>query len=147
MLLAEVGTYLAAQSTAVPFNTTLTRGTNLFEGELGPGAGTATDPVTQVAIVEYGGPPPEHTLGGETTRIEMARFQVRVRHATFATGRLLIQQISAALVAIGGNETLSGVKYLSIDALQSNPTQLPRDDNRRWHWTWNFEAMKEPSTS
>lgn len=147
MLLGEVGTYLAARSTAVPFNTTLTRGTNLFEGDMGPGSGAATDPIAQVALAEYGGPAPEHDLGAETTRIEFARFQVRVRHSVYATGRLLIQQIAAALVAIGGNETLSSVKYLTINALQSNPTQMPRDENRRWHWTWNFEAWKEPSTS
>lgn len=147
MLLVEVGTYLAAQSAAVPFNTTLTRGTNLYEGDMGPGAGTATDPIAQVALIEYGGPAPEHDLGQDTTRLEFARFQVLVRHATFATGRLLAQQITNALVAIGGRETLSGVAYLTINALQSNPTQLPRDDNRRWRWVWNFEAWKEVSAS
>ena len=144
MILAEVGVYLASQSSG--FNTTLTRGTNLFEGDLGPGAADATDPAAQVALFEYGGSAPEHNMGNETTRIEFARFQVMLRHTTFATGRLLMQQIANALIAVC-NENLTGVRYLSIDALQSNPTQLPRDDNRRWQWTWNFEAMKEVSAS
>lgn len=144
MLLAEVGTYVAARSIAVPFNTTLIRGGasgNLFEGEM------PESPIPCVALMEYGGPAPEHTLGGETTRLQQSRFQVDVRHTVFTTGRLLIEQIAAALVAIGGSETLSGVIYLTIDALQSNPTQMPRDGNRRWRWVWNFEATKEPSTS
>lgn len=141
MLLAEVGVYLAAQSASTPFTLTLTRGTNLFEGDLPP------DPVPAVALIEYPGPAPEHDLGGETSRLQWARFQVTVRHATFATGRLLIEQICAALVKIGGSETLSGCRYLAISALQSSPMQLPRDANKRWLWSWNFEALKTPSTS
>lgn len=146
MLLAEIGVYVAAQSIAVPFNTTLTRATNLFEGEMGPGVGSATDPIRQVALLEYGGPAPEPDMGNDRTRLEMARFQVMVRHDVYATGRLLIQQIANALAGVC-NESLTGVRYLSVTALQSNPTQLPRDANRRWLWTWNFEAMKEVSTS
>jgi hypothetical protein len=85
-------------------------------------------------------------MGTELVRIEYPRFQVMVRHSTFATGRLLLEQIKRALIAVG-NESLSGVRYLTIDALQSNPMQLPRDDNQAWRWTMNFQAMKEPSTT
>jgi hypothetical protein len=140
MLLAEVGVYLAAQSASVPFNTTLTRGTNLWEGDLSP------DPESGVALFEYPGEAPELDMGTELVRIEYPRFQVMVRHSTFATGRLLLEQIKRALIAVG-NESLSGVRYLTIDALQSNPMQLPRDDNQAWRWTMNFQAMKEPSTT
>lgn len=141
MLLAEVGAYLAAQSASVPFNTVLVRGTNLFEGDL------PETPVIVVGLFEYPGPAPEHDLGTDNTRLEYARFQVQVRHTTFATGRLLAQQICNALVAIGGRETLSGVAYLTIDALQSNPTQLERSPNKYWRWSWSFQATKEVSTS
>lgn len=140
MLLAEVGVYLAAQSASVPFNTMLTRGTNLWEGDISP------EPENGVALFEYPGEAPELDMGTELVRIEYPRFQVMVRHATFATGRLLLEQIKRALIAVG-NESLSGVRYLTIDALQSNPMQLPRDDNQAWRWTMNFQAMKEPSTS
>jgi hypothetical protein len=140
MLLAEIGVYLAAQSVSVPFNTTLVRAGNLFEGEL------PADPVVAIALVEYGGMPPELAMGAETVRLEQPRFQLKLRHTTFATGRLLIEQAKAALIAIG-NESLSGVRYLTVTALQSNPNQMPRDENRRWIWTMNFEAIKEPSAS
>lgn len=140
MLLPEVGVYLAARSIAVPFNTPLTRGGNLFEGDL------AGDVDTGVALIEYAGPPPEPKLGAGVTNIEMARFQLMVRHSTHATGRLLLQQIMNALVAVV-NQNLTGVYYLSIDALSSNPLTYPRDLQKRWLWSMNFEAMKEVSAS
>ena len=138
MLLDEVGTYLAAQSASTPFNTTLTRGSNLWEGDLAP------SPEAGVALFEYPGIAPELTMGAETVRIEYPRLQVLVRHSVFATGRTLMEQIRAALMRVG-NESLSSVRYLTIAPLQSNPMAMPRDDNQAWRWTMNFEAMKEPS--
>lgn len=140
MLLAEIGVYLAAQSVSAPFTATLVRATNLFEGVL------PASPASCVALIEYPGGAPEHTLGGQATRLEFARFQVNVRHALYATGRALCQEIAAALVKIGAPAaTLTGCRYLSVMALQSGPTPMPMTEAGQWHWTWNFEATKEPS--
>lgn len=144
MLLTDLTTYLASESTGVPYNTTLVAGTNLFAGEL-PSDPAGDRPVA-VALTEYPGREPEHDLGETTTRWEYPRFQLTVRATSHATGRLLAQQIKESLVAVV-NTTLSGVKYMNIDALQSAPLQMPRDENRRWIWVWNFEAGKSPSTS
>ena len=140
MLLSEIGAYLAGQSVSVPFNTTLVRATNLFEGEDPP------LPDVLVALLEYPGPDPEHDMGHGVTRVEFSRFQMIVRHTSFSTGRLLIQQCKESLVAVC-NQALTGVGYLTVDAVGSNPFSVPRDENRRWVWKWSFEAWKAPSVS
>jgi hypothetical protein len=120
-----------------------TFGTDLFAG------GLPSEPIECCALVEYGGEPPlrnqtdgaahQSAQGGERPR-----FQLMCRSADYETGRNLIQQMWADLDGIV-NETLSGIFYQRVAALQS-PFLLERDQNNRWIFIANFVATKEVET-
>lgn len=136
MLGAEVATYLATQG----FGTV---NTSLFYNFVPP------DPDTLMAVLEYGGEADEPTLGegGTLTRYEFLRFQLLVRgiRDDNDTVELRCIQGRAALVAIL-NTSLSGVRYIGIDAL-TPPAPLIIDGDFRAYWICNFRAIKAPSTS
>lgn len=105
--------------------------------ELGEG------PDDMIAIIEYPGSEPWRTKGsGDPT--EAPRFQVFVRcpGSQYAAGRQEIEDIYRELDGFSG--VLNGTAYSLIRALQS-PYQLPRDENGRWRFACNFEAIKARS--
>ena len=130
MLLDEIGNYLQINGVG-------TLGTDLFTGLL-PDA-----PDAAVAIIEYGGTAPTHTLGGGTAKYEQPRVQVVARATTYSAARSKIETIYKLLQAVS-NASLSSVRYLSIEAVQS-PFLLTRDENARAVLACNFQIVKELS--
>lgn len=133
MTLDEIGAYLAANISG----TTLTLGTNLFLGRL------PDSPDTAVALFETGGTLPDHTMGGASVpAFERARVQALTRAAGYANCRTLAQQVWTALEGVA-DESLSGVRYLRVTAVQS-PFPLERDTSDRVIMGQNFEVLKTP---
>ena len=130
MLLDEVGAYLQTHGIG-------TLGTDLFTGIM-PDA-----PDAAVALIEYGGVEPMHALGGGTAKIERPRLQVLARATTYSAARTKIEAAYKVLDALAG-ETLSGVRYLAVEALQS-PFFLRRDENNRVELIFNVQVHKELS--
>lgn len=135
-VLDELGTYLDVQAVVVRAGAART----LYEGAL---PDDAPDPVMAL-FLSGSWQMPEHDLGGETTRVEYPTVQMMVRGSDFATTRTLIKDGYAALVKIGGRETLSGIAYLAVEA-QQQPFVLDRDLNLRWRWVCNFRISKAAS--
>lgn len=130
MLVDEIGTRLAAQSVG-------TVGTNIFLGQM------PDTPDTCIAIMVYPGRSPILTLG-HGVQAERPRFQILSRSSTFTTAQNNIHKAFNALHF--GQLTISSVRYLSCDAVQS-PFELRRDENQRIVWACNFEACKELSAT
>lgn len=130
MLLDELGTFLQTQGVG-------TLATDLFTGLL-PDA-----PDAAVAIMEYGGASPVHTLGAGNAKFERPRVQVIVRALTYTAARTKIESVYKLLEALV-NTTLSSVKYLRVEAVQ-NPFFLERDANNRVKLACNFQIHKELS--
>lgn len=129
-LLVDIGTYGAANGGG-------TVGTTIYEGQM------PAEVDAGICLNEYGSEEPEYVLDVSGVYIEHPRFQVYCRHTDFATGRALIETWYRALALIV-NQTLSGVKYLRVEPLQSpfsvNP---PRDAQGRWEWMFNCRTEKE----
>ena len=130
MLLDELATYLAAQGIG-------TQGVDLFNGVL------PDSPPDAVALFEYGGVAPVHALGGGQAKYERPRVQVVARATTYSAARSKIETIYKLLQAVS-NASLSSVRYLSIEAVQS-PFLLTRDENARVVLACNFQIVKELS--
>lgn len=137
MLGFEIATLLATGMAGYVVNT------NLFY-DMAP-----ADPDAMLAVLPYGGLPDEPNLGtgGTVTRLETVRFQLVSRGARedSQTPQLKLLQARVILVAVL-NTTLSGVKYVGIEAL-SPVAHVAQDPNLRYEWSENFQAIKEPSTS
>lgn len=129
-LLDEVGTYLEAQVGS------LTLGTNLFLGRL------PDDPDTCVVVYEYGGDAPVSTMGSDAMPpVEQPRIQVLTRASGYSSARTLALSCFTAVESIL-NESLSGVRYHRISAIQS-PFPLERDSHDRVLFAQNFRVQKE----
>jgi hypothetical protein len=122
----DLVTYLAAQSLG-------TVGTTIFKVEL------PATPDTCLAVIPYGGLPPQHTFGTDHA-IRKPRFQVVCRGARDDSQAPLAkaQLVYAALHLT--NQTLSGTRYLRCEAIDE-PRPLMQDDNGRWLVTCNYEAQ------
>lgn len=129
MVLAELTTYLASQGIGV-------EATTLFYGYQPP------DPDACVCLFEYGGLPNEPDMGKTTVRLEFPRINVRVRglENDYDGPRQKIQDVITAFTKIG-NQTISGISYKAVMALQS-ATPLGRDGNGREEFSCNFQVTK-----
>lgn len=67
-------------------------------------------------------------------------IQVRVRSASATTAREKIQKIFNHLEGIT-NTTIGGSFILNIEAINSGPIPLGRDENGRTEYTWNFSVL------
>jgi hypothetical protein len=137
-LLADIGTYLASNgggTVAVGWGGAA--GNFIFEAQM------PAECDTGICLNEYGSEEPEYVLSTSGVYIEHPRFQVYCRHTDYATGRALIETCYATLATIV-NQTLTGVKYLRVEPLQSPfSVQPPQDSRGRWEWMCNFRAEKE----
>ena len=113
--------------------------TNLFYDLL------PTDPDIAMCVLGYGGSPDEPD--GQSTRLESPRFQVLARGVRGASSgpKLRVLQARALLVSVLGQE-LTGVRDVSIDCL-GPPFPQGADEQFRYVWSVNFEAMKDPSVT
>jgi|TARA_Y100000590_G_scaffold346037_1_gene396092 hypothetical protein len=129
--LPELGTYLAANVSAV----TLTLGTNLFLGRL------PDTPDTCVAIFETAGLAGVDAGGGSTLpAYTRPRAQALVRAAAYADAASLAEDIYKQVQKID-NESLSGVRYLRAEGMQS-PFYLERDGQERAVFSCNYQTLR-----
>lgn len=132
MLLDELGAFIGSKALA-------TVGVDLLLGGLKP------DPAECCALVEYSGEPPLRNQNEGAARsgaqsAERPRVQLLCRSTSYETGRSLIGTITTALDGIV-NQSLSGVWYLRVSALQS-PFFIEEDDNGRQIFGCNFQVTK-----
>jgi len=129
--LPEIGTYLAANVT----NVSLTLGTNLFLGRL------PETPDTCVAVIETAGQSAVEAMGGSTLpAYTRPRVQVLVRAVAYSDASDLAEDIYKKMQLID-NESLSGVRYLRADGLQS-PFYLDRDMEERAVFSCNYQTLR-----
>ena len=129
--LPEIGTYLAANVTAV----TLTLGTNLFLGRL------PETPDTCVAIIETAGLAAVDSMGGATLpSYTRPRAQAIVRAAAYSDASSLAEDVYKQMQKID-NESLSGVYYLRATGIQS-PFYLDRDGQERAIFSCNYQTLR-----
>lgn len=112
-----------------------------------PGGTLAALPETPsdaFTIWEYPGQPPMHVKGQRAPVMEIPRFQIITRSASYATARAKAERIYRLLAGFSGK--LSGVTYERITALQP-PAFLDRDSATpaRARFVTNYEAKKELS--
>lgn len=93
-----------------------------------------------ICIFGYAGQAPEWT---NTSKYDRPSVQVLVRGAKNAAGtaRTLIETIYKDLDGLT-NTTLSGTYYQKIEAVQSGPTPMGKDENGRIEYVWNFYTSK-----
>ena len=127
-LLIDVATYVDSQLVS------LILGTNLFVGRL------PESPDTCAVLYEYGGTPPDNTMGTALPSLENPSLQVLVRAANYASAQTLIQSIWVVLEGVV-DTTLSGTRYNRISANQS-PFPLDRDSVDRVLFVQNFDVTK-----
>ena len=130
MVLDEIGAFLAAGGIG-------TVGTTIFLGS------SPDTPDACVTVYEYGGLPPEHTLGTDNV-IERPRVQVVARGALndYAAARSKAKDIFNVMK--GGLQTLSGIRYLRIEPVDS-PFVLRLDETTRWLVACNYQIYKDAS--
>jgi hypothetical protein len=106
-------------------------------------------PDKAVCIYETGGQGPIRAMRSSPGQpvAEQPRIQIVVRASAFdyATARLKINDVYKLLEGFGG-QTVSGVRYLWIGAVQS-PFPFRRDENSRPLLAVNFDVVKELSTA
>jgi len=133
MLLEEVAAFLEAQGLG-------TQGTNLFAG--GPQVDSPND---GIFLIHAPGLPGIYTMGpsGSAPAIERPRLQVWTTWSDQENGRAKAEAVHAALRNVY-EQTLSGVRYLSIDA-DGEVADLGKDANGRWQFSANYSVRKKPS--
>lgn len=133
MILDDVASYLAAQSTR------LTVGVNLTKGYMPPA------PATVVTIFETGGLAPLHTMStaGTVRALEQPGLMIHARSTDYQTARILIGDAYRILDNVGNRNlpTTSGTWYGSIDASQA-PFDIGQDANERHMLSVNFIVRK-----
>ena len=129
--LPEIGTYLVSTVTAQ----TLVLGTNLFLGRL------PDTPDTCVAVIETAGQSAVDAMGGSTLpAYTRPRAQVLVRAVSYSDGSALAEDIFKQIQKID-NESLSGVRYLRANGMQS-PFYLERDMEERAVFSCNYQTLR-----
>ena len=132
MVLDEIASYLQAAGVG-------TVGTDIFVGRMPDTPGAC------LGLHEYAGAAPSFAHDGEQPLFESPRVQVRVRGATYTTGRQMIEAAYNALNRVK-NQNVGGVRYMRIAPLQQ-PFYLQRDGNERPEFVFNVEAKKALSSS
>jgi len=133
VILDDVATYLAANSTR------LTVGVNLTKGYM------PATPSTITTLFETGGQSPIHTFstGGVVRAFEQPGIMIHSRSTDYQTARTTIEAAYTILDSVG-NRTLptsSGTWYGSIDAVQA-PFDIGQDANDRHLLSVNFAVRK-----
>ena len=130
MILDDVATYLATNSTR------LTVGVNLTKGHM------PDSPSTVTTIYETGGFAPIHnfTTGSGTRMYEQPSLMIHSRSTDYQTARLVLEDVFTILDGFN-NADLSGVRYAGIDAVQS-PFDIGTDSNDRHKLSVNFNVIK-----
>lgn len=142
MLLDDVATYLAGQSTA--FTILAGTGGNLAKAK---SLDHTPAPDTLTVLYETAGFGPVHTFststGTATRDHERPGLQVLCRSTSYQTARNNADTVFTLLDGLAGTvlSTASGVTYRSIDAVQS-PFFLQRDANDRTVISVNFNVGK-----
>lgn len=133
MILDDVGTYLAANSTR------LTVGVNLTKSLM------PDTPNTVTTLFETGGFSPLHafTTGSQTRYYERPGLMVHSRSTDYQTVRDTMETVFTLLDGYNNAAlpTATGVHYASIDASQS-PFLTHRDKNDRFVMSVNFNIVK-----
>lgn len=96
-----------------------------------------------VLLTETGGIGPYRTHNDVSPSFVRPNMQVIAGSETAAAARALIKAAYDALMGVR-NMTLSGTRYLLIDALQE-PFDLGPDANTRIRFAFNINTEKEPS--
>lgn len=140
MMLDDVATYLAAQSTTL--SKLSGTGGNLSRAVMP----STMAPDTIVTLYETAGTGPydEFSTGSGSTMVyEAPILQVLSRSTSASTARTNAYIVFDLLHGYTGKlPTSTGTVYLSIAALQS-PFQADIDDNHRFIYSVNFAVMKE----
>lgn len=135
-MLDAVATYLTS-------NTTLTVGGTT--GTLAKAVMTDSQPDTVAVLYEQPGGASEYSFSTSTGTVgvvyEQPNLQCLTRSATYTVARAAAQTVYTALNGLG-ETTMSGVRFLSIEAIQS-PFSLGRDSNERYLVSVNFRVKKE----
>ena len=133
MILDDVATYLATNSTR------LTVGSNLTKGYM------PATPATCTTIFETGGLAPinQFSTGGAYRIFEQPGLMIHTRSTDYQTARLIMEDVFVILdgVANRGLPTTTGVRYAAIDAVQS-PFDIGQDSNDRHLMSVNFNVIK-----
>ena len=132
MLLDDLASYMAAQSTQFTVGVSMTK-------TFMPDA-----PDTLTTLYETGGFSPVHYFStGQTRDVERPSLQVIARSTSYQVARTNIEEVFTLLDGIHdrGLPTTTGTHYQSIDAIQS-PFSLGRDENERWRLAVNFTITK-----
>jgi hypothetical protein len=135
MVLDDLGMYIEAEALA-------TVGTDLILGHM------PASPSLCCALLEYGGDAPlrnqnEGAAHSGVQSGERPRVQLLCRASSYSVGHSLIRSIWTLLDGIV-NETINGVGYVRVAALQS-PFFLEFDDNKRYLFAVNFTVTKAVS--
>lgn len=133
MLCEDVADYIATLGQGVRSGS----GINTFAYRL------PADPAGAAAVLPYSGGASYRTFS-KVAAFEVARFQVIVRGATQSDDSGAWARAYAIYRGLDQivDQTLNGVKYIQIEALQP-PFALNRDDNERIQIVCNYEAWKE----
>lgn len=112
-------------------------GTSLFLGAM-PDA-----PDVCVVVTESGGWPPLDFFSEASPGLERPRAQVRTRGVAhdYETPRLAAERVARELHARGAF-VVNSTRYLDLRMVQT-PFPLGKDDNHRWIFAVNMEALKE----
>ena len=133
MILDDVATYLATNSTR------LTVGVNLTKSFM------PDNPDTVTTLFETGGFGPLNTFttGGGARVYEQPGLMIHSRSTDYQTVRLVMEDVFTILDGIGNTTlpTATGIRYGSVDAVQS-PFLINRDQNDRFVMSINFDVMK-----
>jgi len=124
----DIATYLAQQGFG-------TLGSTIFVND------KPASPDALIAVFGYAGQSPERTH--DTPGIAKPGVQIWVRAAINGAGqaRNQIENICTALDGIT-NTTINGTFFVGINAIQSGPTPLGKDENNRAEYSWNFSCIR-----
>ena len=133
MILDDVATYLAANTTR------LTVGVNLTKAFM------PENPSTVTTLYETGGFIPLHafTTGGTTRYYEQPGLMIHSRSTDYQTVRDTMDAVFTILDGVHDTTlpTATGVHYASVDAVQS-PFLVQRDANDRFVLSVHFDVTK-----
>ena len=133
MILDDVASYLATNSTR------LTVGVNLTKGHM------PDSPSTVTTLYEITGFSPLHafTTGAQTRFYEQPSLMIHSRSTDYQVARTTLEAVFTILDGVNnrGLPTTTGVRYAAIDAVQS-PFDIGTDSNDRHKLSVNFNVMK-----
>jgi len=106
-------------------------------------ASLPSSPDAATLIRTYGRAVPQQLIGG-VTAWDRIGVQIIARALSYEAARARIDALYAAVNAFAGDTVLSGVRYMSLTALQE-PFPLEFDDRQnRPHLAFNVEAWRVP---